>query len=325
MQLALETNGLKLSVRNRSFLIEGKEGKRMISPHMIDSIALHAEVLLTSAVVKLAIEHNIPILFFDNIGNPLGRTWSLRFESHPLLRRHQALFERDYLAALPWTLNLYRLKTEGQLANLVASEQAAKEAQIAMQQFMEKLSKVEPQPGNSLEPVIMGLEGAAAKIYWKALSDLLPKGFAFEGRSRQPAQDCFNCALNYAYGMLYNLTEGAIFSAGLDPYLGIVHADEYNRPALSYDLIEPFRPWVDRLILELFQQQRLEPGFFDLLEDKDGGGWRFNKAGKQILIPAFESWMAEPIYWQDKSLTRKNHLYQFAGEFATLLKDYQPK
>jgi CRISPR-associated protein Cas1 len=324
MQLVLETHGLKLSVRNRSFLVEGKEGKRLISPQMIDSIALHANVLLTSDVVELAIGSGIPILFFDRLGNPLGRTWSLRFESHPLLRRNQVLFERDAANALPWALLLYRMKTAGQLEN-IAGAAGLDEAQQNIRQFLTQLEALKPQPGHPLEAVIMGIEGAAARAYWAALATLVPEGFRFEGRSRQPAQDFFNCALNYAYGMLYNVVESAIFSAGLDPYLGIVHADEYNRPALCFDLIEPFRPWFDRLIVQLCNDSRLEPAHFDPLEKKDGGGWRFNKPGKQVLIPAFTGFLKEAVEWQGKSLSRKNHIYQFAGEFAALLKEYKPK
>lgn len=323
MQLVLETNGLKLSVRNRSFLVEGKEGKRLISPQMIDSIALHANVLLTSSVVELAIEHRIPILFFDGVGNPLGRTWSLRFESHPLLRRNQVLFEQDPANAIPWAQMLYRLKTAGQLANISKAGSAAPEAMNSIAAFMEKMAALKPQQGGDLESVIMGLEGAAARTYWAALAALVPKGFAFDGRSRQPAADFFNCALNYAYGMLYNLVEGALFSAGLDPYLGMVHADGHNRPALTFDLIEPFRPWADALVVELCATERLLPNHFDPVEEKDGGGWRFNKLGKQVLIPAFGECMKQPIEWQGKTLTRKNHIYQFAGEFAAMLKNYR--
>ena len=118
MQLILDTHGLKLSILQGVFLVEGKEGKRKISPQMIDSIAVHANISLSSAVVELAIEHRIPILFFDGIGNPVGRTWSLRFESHPVIRRNQVHFERDLERVLPWVKQLYKLKTKGQLANL---------------------------------------------------------------------------------------------------------------------------------------------------------------------------------------------------------------
>ena len=47
--------------------------------------------------------------------------------------------------------------------------------------------------------------------------------------------------------MLYAVVEGGLFASGLDPHLGILHADEYNKPTLAFDMIEPFRP-MDRSI-----------------------------------------------------------------------------
>ena len=285
---------------------------------MVDSIAIHANILLTSAVVELAIESGIPILFFDGIGNPVGRTWSLRFTSHPLVRRNQVFFERDMSRSFEWVVNLYSLKTSGQVENLKKLKARHPAAAGDIETFIVKLKELERTPGKNMEAVIMGIEGVAARAYWEALSGLMPSGYQFEGRSRQPAQDFFNCALNYTYGMLYNVVEGAVFSAGLDPYLGIVHADEYNRPALVFDMIEPFRPWFDAMVVGMFLASQLESKHFTPL---DAGGWTLNREGKKVLIPLFQAHLEEAIHWQGKRLSRKNHIYQFAGEFAALLKD----
>ena len=322
MQLILETNGLKLSVHQGSFLVEGKEGKRRISPEMIDSIAIHANILLTSSVVGLAIEHGLPILFFDGIGNPVGRTWSPRFESHPLVRRNQVLFERDFEQVLPWVRCLYKLKTKAQLDHLADCKAESLKEREQVERWMNQIEAVQFKPGDDFEAVIMGLEGTAAKAYWKAVSAMMPPHFAFDGRSRQPASDPFNCLLNYVYGMLYNTVEGAIFSAGLDPYLGIVHRDEYNRPSLSFDLIEPFRAWADQLVSQLCIRGLADPSLhFDTLEN---GGLTLNKAGKQLVVPAYYAYFNEKTTYERRTMSRKNHIYQFAGEFANFLKGYIP-
>ena len=317
MQLLLETNGLKLSVAKKRFLVEGKNERRYISPKLVDSIAIHANILLTSAVVELAISSEIPVLFFDRIGNPLGRTWSLRFKSHPLIRRNQVFFEADAKRSLEWVVSLYSIKAAGQAGNLKKLKSRHPTALAELAAFPEKLKTLEKLPGKNMEAVIMGIEGAAARAYWEAISMALPAGYRFDGRSRRPAQDFFNCALNYTYGMLYNVVEGALFSAGLDPYLGIVHADEYNRPALAFDMIEPFRPWFDALVAEAFINDRLQPDHFSPLTK---GGWTLNRSGKKVLIPLFMEYLNSKMRWQGKRLSRKNHIYQFAGEFAAMLK-----
>lgn len=324
MQLVLDTHGLKLSVSRGTFLVEGKEGKRRISPQLLSSIAVHANILLSSEAVELAIAHGIPLLFFDGIGNPVGRTWSPRFESHPAVRRNQVFFERDLARVQPWVIRLYQLKTRGQLDNLADCPTESLDDRERLKKWMNDLERVELKAGDDFEAVIMGLEGAAARAYWKTLSAMAPGPFRFDGRSRQPALDPFNCLLNYAYGMLYNTVEGAAFSAGLDPYLGIVHRDNYNRPSLVFDLIEPFRPWIDALALTLCTRGLIEPATHFDPPPAGEKGWSLNKTGKQVVIPAFEAHLNEKYDWESRTLTRKNHIYQFAGEFAALLKNYQP-
>ena len=53
----------------------------------------------------------------------------------------------------------------------------------------------------------------------------------------------------YAYGVLYGLVEKACIVAGLDPFVGFLHTDNYNKTSLVFHLIEPFRiktPGIDR-------------------------------------------------------------------------------
>jgi CRISPR-associated protein Cas1 len=64
---------------------------------------------------------------------------------------------------------------------------------------------------------IMGIEGSGGRIYFEALSSLMPDRFKFDGRSRNPAKDEFNALLNYSYGVLYSKVEKACIIAGLDP------------------------------------------------------------------------------------------------------------
>ena len=82
----------------------------------------------------------------------------------------------------------------------------------------------------------MGWEGTQSKRYWAAVASALPPAWQFGRRSRRPARNGFNAALNYLYGMLYTIVEQALFGAGLDPHLGILHSDQYDSPTLAFDL-----------------------------------------------------------------------------------------
>jgi len=139
----------------------------------------------------------------------------------------------------------------------------------------------------------------------------------FFTRSRRPAKDPFNAMINYLYGMLYAVVEQALFAAGLDPHLGILHTDEYDRPTLSFDLIEPFRPWIDLLIVQKIMQKEVEADFFEPVE----GGYFLSDNGKRFLIPQFNSWMQHTVYWQEERIAREAHIFHAAARLARTIDD----
>ena len=80
---------------------------------------------------------------------------------------------------------------------------------------------------------IMGLESTAGRAYFRCLYKILPEKYQFTGRSRRPAKDPFNAVLNDCYGILYSLVEKACILSGLDPYVGFLHTDNYNKKSMS--------------------------------------------------------------------------------------------
>lgn len=171
------------------------------------------------------------------------------------------------------------------------------------------------QPIAAVRNTLLGLEGSAAKRYWAAVGTALPQPWQFEGRSRRPARDVFNAVLNYYYGMLYNVVENAALAAGLDPYLGFFHVDAYKRPVLVFDLIEPFRPWVDRLLVELCLSKPFLASHFTTKEN----GLLLSKEGRINYIPRFNDYFEERITYKGQRLSRKNHIHYFTGQLAQWL------
>ncbi|HEY7306637.1 MAG TPA: CRISPR-associated endonuclease Cas1 [Bryobacteraceae bacterium] len=96
---------------------------------------------------------------------------------------------------------------------------------------------------------LMGIEGAAGRLYWQRIGNMLPEELGFSGRSHQGATDPVNAALNYGYGILTAHVWGAVMNAGLEPFAGFLHVDRSGKPSLVLDLVEEFRqPVVDRAI-----------------------------------------------------------------------------
>ncbi|MGH7935817.1 MAG: type II CRISPR-associated endonuclease Cas1, partial [Chthoniobacterales bacterium] len=88
------------------------------------------------------------------------------------------------------------------------------------------------------------LEAQAARIYWQKL-------FSGNGFRRDPDAGGVNACLNYGYAVLRAIVARAICGAGLHPSLGVHHHNRYDTFCLADDLMEPFRPIVDRAVTKL--------------------------------------------------------------------------
>ena len=127
----------------------------------------------------------------------------------------------------------------------------------------------------------MGWEGNASKNYFSVLAELIPLNYKFEGRSSRPAKDPFNAMLNYGYGILYSKVERALIIAGLDPYLGIFHSDNYKKKSFVFDFIEPYRILVDEPVFYIFSRHKFSPEFIEPVHK----GVSLSSEGKKFLAP----------------------------------------
>ena len=93
-------------------------------------------------------------------------------------------------------------------------------------------------------------EGLAAKTYW---IQLFGKSFR---RSRDGVWP--NCMLNYGYSILRAATARALLGSGLLPNIGIFHKSRYNAFPLADDVMEPYRPYVDEIVYQLYQKEKFE-------------------------------------------------------------------
>lgn len=87
-------------------------------------------------------------------------------------------------------------------------------------------------------------EGIAARIYWRKVFE---EGFVRD----QNGEDPINAMLNYGYAILRAAMARAIVGSGLSLSFGLFHKNRYNAFPLADDLMEPFRPYVDSIVVEL--------------------------------------------------------------------------
>jgi len=158
--------------------------------------------------------------------------------------------------------------------------------------------------------LVRGAEGHAGNLYFHAFPRLLrnPR-FAFNGRNRRPPLDPVNALLSFVYTLLTQEVLTQIKTAGLDPYLGALHAVDYGRPSLACDLVEEWRSFLgDRLVLTLINRQAITPDDFvyryrthtSAVDETDLKAKRpveMKPTTLKALIKSYEMWMATRIKW----------------------------
>lgn len=158
-----------------------------------------------------------------------------------------------------------------------------------LEDYRTKITSLNGEIVSDVAAQLRGWEGVASKIYFETLNDLIPEEYRFEMRTQHPAMDVVNAFLNYGYGVLYGKIEGALIKAGIDPYIGILHRDDYNRPVLVYDVIELYRIWVDYVVYSLVVQQVVTDEYYSVRED---GSYWLESLGRRVLIQSLNDyWM----------------------------------
>ena len=319
MQLVLNTYGAYLSRRGELFNVKVNGQSTEISARKVRSILISTGAAFSSDAVQLAIEKNIDMLFLDKYGDPFGRVWHGRPGSTTAIRRMQLVAAQtdvgvqlalgwigrkfDNQVALLTRMRDRRTRLSAELTEAIGALKILKEQALDLAGTMDEMRQT-----------LLGIEGRSGRTYWAAVSLLLPDRFRFEGRSRNPAKDAFNCLLNYAYGVLYGIVERACMLSGLDPYIGFVHTDHYNKPSLVFDLIENYRVWADEVVLGLFSARKVRQDVFDKLRN----GLTLNREGKALLIEALTEYLDDAIRYRGRRITRRDSvqldLHRFAND-----------
>lgn len=226
----IQTDGLFLAV-HRGFLTVSSAGeeKGRIPLDDIGALIVHAHgtTWSNSLVVRLS-DRAVPIVICGSNHAPVACVW-------PLHGHHAqgARMRAQIAVPKPLTKQIWRqivsakIRMQGHM--LAANGHPAG----AFDLLARKVRSGDPD----------NVEAQAARRYWKMLF-----GPDF---SRDRSAEGANAMLNYGYTVLRAVVSRAICAAGLHPTIGVFHANRTNAFALSDDLMEPYRPFVDQLVLDL--------------------------------------------------------------------------
>src|ERR1700737_2349619 len=224
------------------------------------AIVVRSEGFVTIPAMRFLYEVGAALVVLNYDGTPIV-TSAPRVNTPAALRRAQAVTTVETRLGRSIAGNLIREKIAGQIATLRTFDRDAAADEIGA--IAERLQL------RSSALNLLGAEGVASAVYWQALADV-PLQFGkrqvvhdhwrtFGARRSSitgdprgatlPAQ----AVLNYLYGVLASEITIALHAVGLDPALGMLHADKDGRASLAYDLMEPARPVLDRWLLHWLQ------------------------------------------------------------------------
>ena len=347
MQLYLDSFAAFLSVKNGQFRIRLKSGEtHLFAVRTVNAILLTKGTGLSTDAALLAIEHDIPVLLMDAQTHfPLGQISSGRPGNIATVRKNQPDFCRSG-EGMRWVAETLAKKVENQRALLrrlaenpnvppdfPGDVRFADKVMLSLEKRLREASEglTSSQTLTTLAETFRGQEGSASRAYFqqlvKYLAHLPPESLfrlpdaTFEGRQKRPAYDPFNALLNYLYGMLYTSCHLALLKSGLDPYLGILHADRHgDYPTLVFDFIEPYRPWADRVALQLaegvaFDEESFEP-------DADERGLWLSRTGKNAVIEAMLEFLETSSEYRGRQVKHRVQMNLDAQQLALRMKGF---
>jgi len=326
MQLVINTYGTYLHIKDELFEVrikkDGTVQKHHFASQKVKSILLSKGAAISTDAVILAVKNNIDILVFEHDGTPIGRFWHSRPGSTSKIRKKQLEASLNEIG-VKWVKEWLEAKLgnqSGLLARLkknrVGRAAVLDDSIESINELRKKIAGLEAAEVSEIADSMRGLEGTAGRIYFQALSGLLSERYKFSGRSFRPAKDPFNAFLNYAYGILYSRVEKTLTIAGLDPFVGFMHRDDYNTKSLVFDFIEPYRIIADEVVFKLFSAKKVN----DKHCDKITNGYSLNAEGKNLLVQHFFKFFDEDkIRYKNRNQTRSNAMQLEAHHFANQL------
>lgn len=326
MQLIINTYGTYVHVKDELFEVtltkDGEKQKHHFASQKVTSILMSKGAALSTDAIILAMKNNIDIIVFEYDGMPVGRFWHSKPGSTSKIRKQQLEASLNETGVY-WIKSWLTTKIDNQMELLKRLKNHRPAAADLIQGKIDVITglktKIKGLTGtkvDEMDDTLRGLEGTSGRIYFQILSSLLAERYQFDGRSFRPAKDPFNTFLNYAYGVLYSRVEKVLVIAGLDPYVGFMHRDDYNMKSMVFDFIEPYRTYADEVVFKLFSAKKVN----DSHTDKITNGFSLNTEGKNLLMQSLMQFLEEDkIRYNGKNQNRMNAMQMDAHQFANQL------
>lgn len=226
-------NPAYLKLQDGQLAIIDPETKQVKGSVPVEDMALlvldNYQITLNTQVITKLLGHKVAIVTCDAHHLPFAITLPLYGHTE-----HSERAKAQLQASEPLKKQLWKQTMVCKIKNQQACLQLFNKPHEAMNLYWQDIKS-----GDATN-----MEAKAAQHYWKHLFD----GFA---RNREGAGA--NPMLNFGYAILRSIVARALVSSGLLPVLGIFHKNKYNPYCLADDVMEPYRPYVDKMVCNYLQ------------------------------------------------------------------------
>lgn len=232
-------NPAYLSTRNEQLVInlpnaqdmDNKSGQNTVPIEDIGVLITdHQQITITHALLEKLLKNNCAVITCNSTHHPTGLLLPLDGNSIQSER-----FRHQINASVPLKKQLWQQTIKAKIENQATLLKNSQPVEV--ENMLWWASKVTS--GDS-----QNHEARAAAYYW---ANLFPVDNFKRGREEAPP----NNLLNYGYAILRALVARALVASGMMPTLGIHHHNRYNAYCLADDIMEPYRPFVDKVVLKL--------------------------------------------------------------------------
>ncbi len=319
--LIIDDYGAYIRKRRGRIVVRSKEGLKELPLKSLKEVIIMGKVLITSEAIKSLTESGIDMLITTPTGRPLARlipakaggTVRNRYEQYKSLndRRGVEIARSMVVGKIRNQISNMRYYSKSRRMNEELSQDLY-EAAIRLREGMEKLRSERYDSLEIARKGIMAVESRCASLYWSKIASLLNR-WGFVGRD-QRGLDPVNLCLNVCYNLLSGQIWKYVLRFGLDPFLGYLHVERPGRLSLVYDLMEPFRPMVDRFVISFI---RGCPRYL------------FSESMKSGTILAlkkrfFSDFMDSRIEYKGRKLKMEHVLFVYIQEVVSSLREERP-
>ncbi len=219
----------KLSYKNNHLIFKDAQRTEMIHLSEIDILLLETtDIVLTTMLIKRLVDENIVLIFCDDKRLPIANLVPLSARHDSSLQLSRQIAWSEEVKAEVWTTIIAQKILNQSFYLEECGFHQKSQSLISLYNGLELFD-----PSNR--------EGHSARIYFNTL---------FGNDFNREQDNTINASLDYGYSLLLSMFARELVASGCMTQLGLKHANQFNQFNLASDVMEPFRPIIDKIVYE---------------------------------------------------------------------------